>query len=212
MTKFFEATVQVMVESTDAKGNAKYKRVKKKYIVDSVTVTEAEARVVKVFAELGGVKEFNVEGVSGSKLVSAVLLGGDTSEDSRFYEVTVEIKIESSTSKDEVRVKKIKETYLVETDSPRGAKEAEQTVYDMFRKNGFTNDFEIDTIKRSKIVEVISPDTTELRELPEGKWMTKSLVEEKPEDADADDNDADDNDADDNDADADDSADVSTEL
>ena len=202
MTKFFEATVQVMVESTDAKGNAKYKRVKKKYIVDSVTVTEAEARVVKVFAELGGVKEFNVEGVSGSKLVSAVLLGGDTSEDSRFYEVTVEIKIESSTSKDEVRVKKIKETYLVETDSPRGAKEAEQTVYDMFRKNGFTNDFEIDTIKRSKIVEVISPDTTELRELPEGKWMTKSLVEEKPEDADADDNDADDNDADD----------VSTEL
>ena len=52
--KYFDATVQVMVETVDGKGNPKFKRVKKNYLVDSLTVTEAEARVVKVFEEMGG--------------------------------------------------------------------------------------------------------------------------------------------------------------
>jgi len=109
--KYFDAVVQVMIESVDGKGNPKFKRVKKNYLVDSLTVTEAEARVVKVFEQMGGVQEFNVLGVNGSKVMSAIVIEGDTDADVKFYEVAVE--------------------------------------------------------------KIIAPETKDLKELPEGKWLTR---------------------------------------
>lgn len=109
--KYFDAVVQVMIETVDGKGNPKFKRVKKNYLVDSLTVTEAEARVVKVFEQMGGVQEFNVIGVNGSKVMSAILVQGDTDADVKFYEVGVEIKLESSSPDESIRVKRIKENF-----------------------------------------------------------------------------------------------------
>ena len=114
MQKYFDATVQVRVESQDGKGNPKFKKVKKNYLVDSMTVTEAEARVVRIFEQMGGVQEFNVLAVTGSRIMDAILIDGNTTADVQFYETLVEIKLESSAPDESVRVKKIKETYLIE--------------------------------------------------------------------------------------------------
>lgn len=185
--KYFDAVVQVMIETTDGKGNPKFKRVKKNYLVDSLTVTEAEARVVKVFEQMGGVQEFNVLGVNGSKVMSAILVEGDTTSDVKFYEVGVEIKLESNAADDSIRVKRIKETFLVEAKS---VSEAEEKVNKVYTSEGFSSDFEVIMVKRSKVVEIIAPETTDLKELPEGKWLTRkpegdteteSIEEEKNE-------------------------------
>lgn len=168
--KYFDAVVQVMVETVDGKGNPKFKRVKKNYLVDSLTVTEAEARVVKVFEQMGGVQEFNVIGVNGSKVMSAILVQGDTDADVKFYEVGVEIKLESSSPDESIRVKRIKENFLVEAKS---VTEAEEKVNKVYTSEGFSSDFEVVLVKRSKVVEIIAPDTKDLKELPEGKWLTR---------------------------------------
>jgi len=167
--KYFDAVVQVRVESQDGNGNSKFKRVKKNYLVDSLTVTEAEARVVKVFEQMGGVQEFNVIGVNGSKLMDALVIDGDTDSNVKFYEVGVEIKIESSGSEDNVRVKKVKENFLVEAKS---VSDAENRVKMLYSSGGFSSDYEVISIKRSKVVEIINSETTDLKELPEGKWLT----------------------------------------
>jgi hypothetical protein len=168
---YFDATVQVMVESQDGKGNPLFKRVKKSYLVDALTVTEAEARVVKVFEEMGGVKEYSVLAVNGSRVMSTILVEGDTYADQNFYEVIVEIKLESSN-----RVKRIKETYLIESTS---ITEAEKKVINSFEKEGFTSDYEVVLIKKSKVCEIVFTDTKELKELPEGKFVKKEAVEEE---------------------------------
>lgn len=168
--KYFDAVVQVMIETVDGKGNPKFKRVKKNYLVDSLTVTEAEARVVKVFEQMGGVQEFNVIGVNGSKVMSAILVQGDTDSDVKFYEVGVEIKLESSSPDESIRVKRIKENFLVEAKS---VTEAEEKVNKVYTSEGFSSDFEVVLVKRSKVVEIIAPDTKDLKELPEGKWLTR---------------------------------------
>lgn len=167
---YFDATVQVMVESQDGKGNPIFKKVKKSYLVDALTVTEAEARVVKVFEEMGGVKEYSVLAVSGSKIMSTSLIDGDTSADDKFYEVIVEIKLESSN-----RVKRIKETYLVESSS---VTKAEEKIIESFKKDGFSSDYEVVLVKKSKICEIVFTDTKELKELPEGSFVKKEAVKE----------------------------------
>jgi hypothetical protein len=174
MQKYFDATVQVRVESQDGKGNPKFKKVKKNYLVDSMTVTEAEARVVRIFEQMGGVQEFNVLAVTGSRIMDAILIDGDTASDVQFYEALVEIKLESSAPDDSVRVKKIKETYLVEA---KNITEAEVKVKKLYT-SGFASDFEVVSIKRSKIVEIITPETSDLKELSEGKWLTKKMEAE----------------------------------
>jgi hypothetical protein len=180
MQKYFDATVQVRVETQDGKGNVKFKKIKKNYLVDSLTVTEAEARVVKVFEQMGGVQEFDVLGVIGSRVMDAILIDGDTTEDVSFYEVVSEIKLESSGADDSIKVKKIKETFLVEAKDLIDAKTAVDKLY---RKGvGISSDYEIVLIKKSRIVEVISQDTNDLKELPEGKWLTKKIEKETAED------------------------------
>lgn len=180
MQKYFDATVQVRVETQDGKGNVKFKKIKKNYLVDSLTVTEAEARVVKVFEQMGGVQEFDVLGVTGSRVMDAIIIDGDTTEDVNFYEVVSEIKLESSGADDSIKVKKIKETFLVEAKDLVDAKTAVDKLY---RKGvGISSDYEIVLIKKSRIVEVINQDTQDLKELPEGKWLTKKIAPEEPED------------------------------
>ena len=185
MQKYFDATVQVRVETQDGKGNPKFKKVKKNYLVDSLTVTEAEARVVKVFEQMGGVQEFEVLAVTGSKVMDAVLIDGDTTEDVNYWEVVAEIKLESSGSDDSIKVKKIKETFLVEAKDIIDAKAAVDKLY---RKGiGISSDYEIVLIKKSRIVEVIGTNTTDLKELPEGKWLTKKIEKEEEDILDAED-------------------------
>ena len=177
--KYFDAVVQVMIESVDGKGNPRFKRVKKNYLVDSLTVTEAEARVVKVFEQMGGVQEFNVVGVNGSRVMSAIVVEGDKDADVKFYEVSVEIKLESSTPDDSIRIKRIKENFLVEAKS---VTEAEEKVIKVYTSEGFSSDFEVVLVKRSKVVEIIAPETKDLKELPEGKWLTRKPDEEEVDD------------------------------
>jgi hypothetical protein len=172
--KYFDAVVQVLVEGLDGKGNPKFRRLKKNYLVDSLTVTEAEARVVRVFEQMGGVQEFNVIGVNGSRVMSAITVDGDTDADVKFYEVAVEIKLESSSPDDSIRVKRIKENFLVEAKS---VTEAEEKVNKVYTSEGFSSDFEVTMVKRSKVVEIIEPETKDLKELPEGKWLTKKREE-----------------------------------
>lgn len=177
MQKYFDAAVQVRVEAQDGKGETKYKKVKKNYLVDSLTVTEAEARVVKVFEQMGGVQEFDVLGVNGSKIMDAILIEGNSSENASFFEVVAEIKLELSASGDSVRIKKVKETFLVEAENIIDAKEAVDKIYK--KGVGISSDYEIILIKKSRIVEVIGQTTEDLKELPEGKWLTKKIDSEE---------------------------------
>ena len=68
--KYFEVVVQIRQESEDSKGNVKVKRIKEVYLVDAMSVTEAEARVVKLFANFS--QDFEVIQVKGSKIVEVV--------------------------------------------------------------------------------------------------------------------------------------------
>jgi hypothetical protein len=68
--KYFEVTVQIKTESEDSKGNVKVKHQNETYLVDAMSVTEAEARVVKLFS--GATFEYNVTSVKNSKIVDIV--------------------------------------------------------------------------------------------------------------------------------------------
>jgi hypothetical protein len=68
--KYYEVIVEIKNESEDSKGNVKVKRNKETYLVDAMSVTEAEARVVKLFSHFR--QEFQVIGVKSSKIVEVV--------------------------------------------------------------------------------------------------------------------------------------------
>lgn len=68
--KYFEVVVQVRHESEDSKGNVKVKKLNEVYLVDAMTVTEAEARVIKLLS--GTIRDFEVVLVKGSKIVEVV--------------------------------------------------------------------------------------------------------------------------------------------
>ena len=68
--KYYEVVVQITNESEDSKGNVKVKRVKETYLVDAMSVTEAEARVVKLFANFS--QDYAVISVRGSKILEVV--------------------------------------------------------------------------------------------------------------------------------------------
>ena len=124
---YFEVVVSVRQENTDSKGNVKIKKVKKCYLIDALTVTEAEARVVKIFEQMGGMKEFQVLSVNGSKVVELYTKNGEDT----LYEAIVEISLESTE-----RVKKTKETYLVESDS---IKEVQSIIEKRFKERDLHN-------------------------------------------------------------------------
>jgi hypothetical protein len=68
--KYFEVLVQVRTETEDSKGNVKVKKNSELYLVDAMSVTEAEARVVKLFT--GSTFDFEVISVRGSKVLEVV--------------------------------------------------------------------------------------------------------------------------------------------
>jgi hypothetical protein len=70
--KYFEVLVSIKTETEGYKGALKVKNVKETYLVDAMSVTEAEARVVKLFAQSGFSQDFEVIGVRGSKVIEVV--------------------------------------------------------------------------------------------------------------------------------------------
>jgi len=70
MTKYFEVVVQIRMESEDSRGNVKVKRMNENYLVDAMSVTEAEARVVELFKLFS--QEFEVVQVKSSKIIEVV--------------------------------------------------------------------------------------------------------------------------------------------
>jgi len=72
--------VSIKTETEGYKGALKIKNVKETYLVDAMSVTEAEARVVKLFAQSGFSQDFEVIGVRGSKVIEVV-----NAEDTKKY-------------------------------------------------------------------------------------------------------------------------------
>ena len=70
--KYFEVLVSIKTETEGYKGALKIKNVKETYLVDAMSVTEAESRVVKLFAQSGFSQDFEVIGVRGSKVIEVV--------------------------------------------------------------------------------------------------------------------------------------------
>jgi hypothetical protein len=68
--KYYEVVVEIRNENEDSKGNVKIKRNKEVYLVDAMSVTEAEAKVIKLFE--GFREEFRVIGVKSSKIVEVI--------------------------------------------------------------------------------------------------------------------------------------------
>jgi hypothetical protein len=78
--KYFEVLVSIKTETEGYKGALKVKNVKETYLVDAMSVTEAEARVIKLFAQSGFSQDFEVIGVRGSKVIEVV-----NAEDNKKY-------------------------------------------------------------------------------------------------------------------------------
>lgn len=73
MSKYFEVLVELSMESESRKGGVKVKKIKESYLVDALSVTEAEARVVKSFSDSGFSQDYSVISVRGSKIVDVIL-------------------------------------------------------------------------------------------------------------------------------------------
>jgi hypothetical protein len=69
MSKFFEVVVEIVVGVAK---NGKEKKQKETYLVDAVTVTEAEARVVKDFTKAGVTLDYKVIGAKESKVIRVI--------------------------------------------------------------------------------------------------------------------------------------------
>ena len=69
--KFFEVIVSVKNEVESNKG-VKIKNVKEFYLVDAMSVTEAEARVVQEFSKRGYKNDFSVVGAKSSNVVDII--------------------------------------------------------------------------------------------------------------------------------------------
>ena len=73
MAKYFEVTVSVQHEvDGGGKGGTKIKKVKESYLVDAMSVTEAEARVVKEFESAGVSLEYEVSAARESKILQVI--------------------------------------------------------------------------------------------------------------------------------------------
>jgi len=72
MIKYYEVLVQLKIESENGKGEIKIKKVTEAYLVDAMSVTEAEARVIKSFSDAGFSKDYMVVSVKSSKIVDVI--------------------------------------------------------------------------------------------------------------------------------------------
>ena len=69
MNKFFEVTVSIVVATLK---NGKDKKNKEIYVVDALSVTEAEAKVVKDFEDSGVQIEYKVVGAKESRIIRVI--------------------------------------------------------------------------------------------------------------------------------------------
>jgi|TARA_B110001450_G_scaffold110459_1_gene104290 hypothetical protein len=69
MSKFFEVTVEVVVATLK---NGKDKKNKEVYLVDAMSVTEAEARVVKDFSDSGVQMDYKVSMAKESRVLRVI--------------------------------------------------------------------------------------------------------------------------------------------
>lgn len=123
--------------------NGKEKKVTEKYLIDALSVTEAEARLVKEMKSfIEG--EFEVKAVADTKYEE--VLTSNYSEDDKWWKCKVSfITIDEKSG----REKRTAFTYLVE------AKDLEQAVsYLRAGLNGLVSDYVIESISYSKIEEV----------------------------------------------------------
>ena len=67
--KYFEVTVEVVVATLK---NGKDKKQKEIYLVDALSVTEAEARVIKDFEESGVQLDYKVSGAKESRVIRVI--------------------------------------------------------------------------------------------------------------------------------------------
>ena len=72
MAKYFEVTVTVQHEVDGGKGGTKIKKVRESYLVDAMTVTEAEARVVGEFEAAVISVEYEVSAARESKIIQVI--------------------------------------------------------------------------------------------------------------------------------------------
>lgn len=68
MSKYYEVLVQLKMEND----KGKIKNVKELYLVDAMSVTEAEAKVVETFTKSGFSQDYSVVSVKGSKVVDVI--------------------------------------------------------------------------------------------------------------------------------------------
>lgn len=68
MSKYYEVLVQLKMESD----KGKIKKVRELYLVDAMSVTEAEARIVKSFSDSGFSQDYSVVSVKGSKVIDVI--------------------------------------------------------------------------------------------------------------------------------------------
>jgi len=69
MSKYFEVTVEVVIATQK---NGKDKKQKEIYLVDAMSVTEAESRVVKDFEEAGVQIDYKVIGAKESRVIRVI--------------------------------------------------------------------------------------------------------------------------------------------
>lgn len=69
MSKYFEVTVEVVVATMK---NGKEKKNKEIYLVDAMSVTEAEARVIKDFEEAGFTLDYKVAIAKESRVIRII--------------------------------------------------------------------------------------------------------------------------------------------
>jgi len=69
---YFEVVVAIRIETEGAKGALKVKKVKEVYLVDAMSVTEAEARIVESFTKSGFSQDYEVVAVKASKVVEII--------------------------------------------------------------------------------------------------------------------------------------------
>lgn len=63
---------QVNLELLDINEKGKQQKIKEQYLVDAETVTEAEAKVVKMFESEGNQMEFMVKSVRETKILQVI--------------------------------------------------------------------------------------------------------------------------------------------
>ena len=67
--KYFEVTVDLEVA---IQKNGKPKIIKEVYLIDSLTVTEAEAKIIKYFVSSGTTIDYTISSVKQSRIINVV--------------------------------------------------------------------------------------------------------------------------------------------